>query len=370
MTRNGRFWLMVLAGGLAILWMVQGVLLPFVAAAVLAYLGDPVADRLERRMPREMAALLVLLGMIGAGILALLLLAPMVLSQLHHLIVALPGYGDTFKTNLLPVAQKWVSQLSPEEANRLKDAASGYSREIVGWLMTLVKGVVGMSLAFLDLASLLFVTPVVAWYLLVDWDRLMTTLNTWLPREQAPAILAQARSVDVTLSGFIRGQALVCLALALIYALGLTLAGIDFGFTLGLTAGVLSFIPYVGSLVALAGGVALALVQENGSWTQVAAVLGVVGVGQILEGYVLSPRLVGDRVGLHPVWIIFALLAGAKLGGFLGLLLAVPVAAVLGVVSRYALTCYLESPFYAGSSELPPLTSCLPPPPPDIQHPD
>lgn len=343
--RGGRFWLATLVGLTLVLWLLRGALLPFVAAAVLAYLGDPLADRLERHMPRGLAALLVLTAMVAGAVLAVLLLLPMVLSQLHHLALALPGYAEALQARLLPLAENWVNRLSPEEAARLRGAAAGYGGEAVGWLLTLARGVVGASLAFLDIASLLFITPVVAWYLLNDWDRLISTLNGWLPQAHAGTIRTQVRQIDRTLAGFARGQALVCLALATIYALGLTLAGLEFGFTLGLTAGVLSFIPYVGSLVALAGGLLLAVVQ-GGDWGQLAAVAGVVGFGQALEGYVLSPRLVGDRVGLHPVWIIFALLTGAHLAGFLGLLLAVPLAAVLGVVSRFALARYLASPYF------------------------
>ena len=186
-----------------------------------------------------------------------------------------------------------------------------------------------------------------AFYLLRDWDRIVARIDSWLPRDHAAVIRAQLAEVDRTLAGFARGQASVCLCLAAYYAGGFSLAGLDFGLALGLVAGILSFIPFVGSGVALVGSIGLALLQYD-TWLPVALVLGICILGQILEGYLLTPKLVGDRVGLHPVWVIFALLAGGSLFGFLGLLLAVPVAAVLGVLARFGLLRYLASHYYRG----------------------
>ena len=202
-------------------------------------------------------------------------------------------------------------------------------------------------MAFANLISLLVITPVVAFYLLRDWDRLIARIDTWLPRDHAETIRERVREVDRTLAGFLRGQGTVCLILGLFYAIALSIAGLDFGLVVGLVAGLLSFIPYVGAIIGLVLSVGLALLQFD-DWLRVAIVAGIFFVGQAVEGNFLTPKLVGESVGLHPVWIIFGLLAGGALFGFVGVLLAVPAAAVIGVGVRFALDRYLQSPYYRG----------------------
>jgi predicted PurR-regulated permease PerM len=199
----------------------------------------------------------------------------------------------------------------------------------------------------INLVSLLVITPVVAFYLLRDWDRIVIQIDSWLPRRYAETIREQVRAVDATLAGFLRGQGTVCLILAIYYGLGLSLAGLDFGLVIGLVAGLLSFVPYVGAIVGLLLSVGLALVQFD-AWLPIAIVAAVFILGQVVEGNFLTPKLVGESVGLHPVWIIFALLAGGTLFGFVGLLLAIPAAAVIGVGVRFALDRYLVSAYYKG----------------------
>jgi predicted PurR-regulated permease PerM len=218
---------------------------------------------------------------------------------------------------------------------------------LVTWGTNLLGQVISGGVAIANLISLLVITPVVAFYLLRDWDRIVARVDTWLPRGHAGAIREQAREIDRTLAGFLRGQGTVCLILGVFYAIGLTLAGLDFGLVVGLVAGLLSFIPYVGAIVGLVLSVGLALVQFD-DWLRIAVVAGIFFVGQAVEGNFLTPKLVGESVGLHPVWIIFGLLAGGALFGFVGVLLAVPAAAVIGVGVRFALGRYMQSPYYHG----------------------
>jgi predicted PurR-regulated permease PerM len=203
--------------------------------------------------------------------------------------------------------------------------------------------------AILSLISLLVITPVVAFYLLRDWDRIVATVDGWLPRAHAETVREQIRHIDRTLSGFVRGQATVCLLLGAFYGIGLTVVGLDFGLILGLATGIVSFVPIFGMLLGVATGVAMALVQFALDPVRVGLVLAVFAIGQVIEGQFLTPRIVGRKIGLHPVWVVFALLAGGALYGFVGLLLAVPAAAVIGVLVRFALSRYLSSPLYLGA---------------------
>jgi predicted PurR-regulated permease PerM len=203
-------------------------------------------------------------------------------------------------------------------------------------------------LALVNLLSLLVVTPIVAFYLLTDWDRMVARVDSWLPRQHVETLRGLAREMDDAMAGFIRGQAVVCLLLGLFYAIGLSLAGLNFGLLIGLGAGVLSFIPYVGSLTGFLLSIGVAIVQFWPNWAHILAVAAIFALGQFIEGNFLSPKLVGNRVGLHPVWLMFALFAFAYLFGFAGLLLAVPLAAAVGVLTRFALRKYLTSAFYLG----------------------
>ncbi|MGH7186923.1 MAG: AI-2E family transporter, partial [Pseudomonadota bacterium] len=215
------------------------------------------------------------------------------------------------------------------------------------WTLQALGGLLSGGLALVNILSLLFITPVVTFYLLRDWDRIVKQIDALLPREHAETIREQARLVNETLSGFVRGQATVCFLLGGFYAVALSLAGLDFGLVIGLIAGALSFIPFVGTIFGFVASVGLAFAQFD-QWHRIAIVVAIFLVGQFVEGNFLTPKLVGDRVRLHPVWIIFALLAGAALFGFVGLLLAVPVAAVIGVLIRFAVSRYTASPLYGG----------------------
>jgi predicted PurR-regulated permease PerM len=238
-----------------------------------------------------------------------------------------------------------IQQRVPDAEMPDLSSASGPIANVLGWLAEALGTMVGGGLAVLNLLSLIFVTPVVAFYLLRDWDALIAKLDSWLPREQAEMIREQVREIDRTLAGFARGQATICLFLAAFYGVGLTAIGLDFGLAIGVLSGLLSFIPFVGSIVGLVGSLVLAYVQFD-DWIWIAVTAGIFFLGQAIEGNILQPKLLGENVGLHPVWVIFALLAGGALFGFVGLLLAVPVAAVIGVLSRFTVRKYLASRFY------------------------
>jgi predicted PurR-regulated permease PerM len=229
--------------------------------------------------------------------------------------------------------------------NKLRDLVSSQAGNMLTFLASAVTGVIGGGFALFNVLTLAIVTPVVAFYLLRDWPRAVGMIDSWLPRRYAGTIRAQAREVDRILSAWVRGQALCCLLLALYYALALSLAGLDLGLIVGIAAGLLSFIPYVGSITGGVTAIALALAQFP-SWRGVIVIGCVLVIGQILEGYVIYPRFLGDRVELPAVWVIFALFAGGAAFGFLGVMLAVPVAATIGVLCRFWLRRYLRSPLY------------------------
>ncbi|MGQ9367636.1 AI-2E family transporter [Azospirillum sp. A39] len=345
-----RFWLIGFALFVVVLWVLSGMLLPFVAGLAIAYFLDPLVDRLERaRFPRWLGTTVVLLSFVLVLVVVVLLLLPLVQAQVVQLIDTLPHYAAVLRDRVEPLVERLVDEMSVEDVQRLRTAAGEYAGEAVVWIGRVLRTILTGGLALFDVLSVLFITPIVAFYLLRDWDVLVDSVDAWLPRMHAETIREQARQVDATLAGFLRGQASVCLALGAFYAVGLSLAGLNFGLVIGLLAGLLSFIPYVGTLFGFAASTGLALVQFD-EWWRVGLVVGIFLFGQAVEGNVLTPRLVGGRVGLHPVWVMFALLAGGSLFGFVGVLIAVPVAAVIGVLTRFALRQYLQSPYYRGAN--------------------
>ncbi|MBX6322408.1 MAG: AI-2E family transporter [Rhodospirillaceae bacterium] len=341
-----RVWLAGLLLALLALWLLADILLPFVAGLALAYLLDPLCDRLERwGCSRTLATVLVTAAMLVALVAVLLLLVPLLRAQITALVEALPGYLEMLETRVIPRLEAFGERLGIDDVGDLRGQAAGQASQLVGWAGATIVKVFTSGIALFNLLSLVFITPVVTFYLLRDWDRLVARIDSWLPRAHAPVIREQARAIDRTLAGFVRGQAMVCLFLAVYNAAGLSLLGLEFGLAVGVLSGLLSFIPFVGTALGLVGSVGLAFAQFD-EWWRIAAVAALFLVGQFLEGNVLSPKLVGARVGLHPVWVIFALLAGGALFGFVGLLLAVPAAAVIGVMARFALQRYLASRYY------------------------
>jgi predicted PurR-regulated permease PerM len=341
----------LILGLLVALWLAlqlfASVLAPFVAAGVIAYALDPPTTRLQRLgMPRGAAALLMILAVIAAVLLFALLLYPLVVVQIGLLVNRIPQYATLLQGWAREELTVLQENFGPDVVNdKLRDLVSGQAGSMLSILLSTVTGLIGGSFAIFNLLSLAVVTPVVGFYLLRDWPRVTAMIDSWLPYRYRDVIRAQAREVDRILSAWVRGQALCCLLLALYYAAALTIAGLDLGLIVGLMAGLLSFIPYVGSITGGLTAIGLALAQFA-HWRGVAVVGGVLVVGQILEGYVIYPRFLGDRVELPAVWVIFALFAGGAAFGFLGVMLAVPVAATIGVLARFWLRRYLASPLY------------------------
>ncbi|MBL6642419.1 MAG: AI-2E family transporter [PS1 clade bacterium] len=309
------------------------ILLPFVLGFALAYFLDPLADRLEAVGVRRSLATLTITVIVGLALLTALAFGlPVLAQQISMLIAALPGY--------ISDVQVWLLEQNLVEGQN--ELVSVMGESLLAGLQKTASSMVLTGLSLINLLALIFITPIVAVYMLNDWDHMIARINGLLPDEQAAIIRNLASQIDETLGGFARGQILVCLSLGTIYAVGLSLVGLQSGIIVGVFAGLISFIPYVGAAFGLVLAGALGLGQFGFELPPLALIAGVFFVGQFVEGNILTPRLVGDRVKLHPVWIIFALLAMGSLFGFLGLLLAVPLAAIIGVLVRYGVTLYMR----------------------------
>lgn len=342
-----RFWLIVLAVFVAVVWLLKAMLLPFIIGMLVAYFLNPLVDKLsQHNVPRWLSSLTVLGGFVLLAALILVLILPILQHQIGALITSIPEYLERLRTHYMPWVEDWLSRFEPEDVEKLRNAAGQSVGNAAGWVGNLFKNIISTSFALLDIMALMIVTPVVAFYMLYDWPKITASIDSLFPQRYYEVIHAQLSEIDSTLSGFLRGQAIVCLILGCYYSLGLTLAGLKYGAVIGIVAGVLTFIPYVGTGFGWISSLFLGMAQFDNDWTRIAPIIGVFIVGHILETYVLTPRFVGHRVNLHPVWILFALLAGAHLMGFTGVLLAVPVAAVSGVLIRFGIRQYRSSAVY------------------------
>lgn len=346
-------WIGAIAVFLVLLYVLSPILLPFVLGMAVAYFLDPVADRFERwGWPRWLAATVLTIAFIIAVVVVLLILVPMLQQQIVAFLGRLPTYVDLLRERVDALLQVVQARLSPEEVQDVKAAAARFAGSMISWFGGVLAGVWSGGVAVLNILSLVLITPVVAWYFLRDWDRMVAHVDSWLPRANAATIRDLVRQIDERLAGFVRGQIMVCMILGLFYGVALSVVGLDFGLVVGLAAGAVSFIPYFGAVFGLVLSVGIALAQFGTSY-EVLIVAAVFFVGQAVEGNVISPRLVGDRVGLHPVWMIFALLAGGALFGFVGVLLSVPAAAAIGVLARFAIARYRASDLYTGGAPPP-----------------
>ncbi|MEM7426633.1 MAG: AI-2E family transporter [Pseudomonadota bacterium] len=346
-----KFWLSVLAIFVFLLWLLGGILLPFVAGMVLAYFLDPIADWLEEHDIPRLAATSIIVGLfILLFVLALIFVAPALADQIGTFATNLPDNVKAIVKLINDAAPAWLLEEIEERGLDLKGPVSDLATKAAGWMASLLQSVLSGGLALVNLIALLVVTPIVAFYMLNDWDRMIATVDSWVPREHVETVRELAHDADLAIAGFIRGQGTVCITLGIFYAIALTVVGLNFGLLIGLGAGLLSFIPYVGAIVGGVLSIGMALIQFWPDWVMIAVVAGVFAVGQFLEGNFLTPKLVGDSVGLHPVWLMFALFAAGYLFGFVGMLLAVPVAAAVGVLLRFALKKYMESSVYLGES--------------------
>ncbi len=342
------FWLAALAVFVLALWLLSGVLLPFVAGAAIAYLLTPVTDRLERLGVNRLAAALTIITLVVLALIyVILLVVPILGGQLTSFIDSVPGYVSKLQGLLSDQSRPWVQKLLGAGFNPDK-SISDLVTQGVGWLTTFLQSLWSGGRALVSLFSLVVITPVVAFYLIYDWHRMIRTVDEVIPLNQRETVHALAREVDAAIAGFVRGQTAVCLILGSFYAVALTISGLNFGLLIGLISGLITFIPYVGSMTGLVLAVGVAVAQFWPHWGPIVTVLAIFLVGQFLEGNLLSPKLVGESVGLHPVWVIFALLAFGYLFGFVGLLVAVPMAATIGVLARFALRRYRQSSLYTG----------------------
>ena len=317
------------------------ILLPFVLGFTLAYFLDPLADRLERAGLPRLVATNVITFAFGFMVLAGLVFGlPALAAELGGMVERIPVYTQRL--------EGWMA--GNAILSDYPDAVSAGIEAVRGGVRGFAGDILLTGLSVLNVLALIIITPVVAVYMLNDWDRMVDQLDRLLPKSHAPQVRLLAIQIDEILAGFVRGQITVCFLLAVFYATGLSVVGLDAGTVVGVTAGLTSFIPYVGAVFGVALGLAMGLGQLGADYVMLAQIAGVFMLGQFLEGNVLTPRLVGDRVRLHPVWIIFALLAMGNLFGFIGLLLAIPVAAAAGVLVRYAINIYMRE-YVEGSEE-------------------
>jgi predicted PurR-regulated permease PerM len=341
-----RWWTIGFVALIAFLWVFSGVMLPFLAGAALAYFLDPLADRLEARgLSRIAATVIISLIMSGAFAAALVVVAPAIFVQLRELISLLPTYAQAIRDFLL---QRYPALL--EDGSAIDVALDALRDNVRTWSTTILAKAWSSGMAVVDFIMLAVITPVVAFYLLLDWDRLVARVDSWIPRDHLPVMRMLGLRINNVLSGFVRGQLSVCAILGAFYAAALMAVGLDFGLVVGLFAGLLSFIPFVGALIGGVVSIGLATAQFWGEWQWIGAVAAVFAVGQAIEGNILTPKLVGGSVGLHPVALMFALSAFGALLGFTGLLIAVPVAACIGVLGRFAIEQYQSGRLYRGYS--------------------
>ncbi|MEA2986825.1 MAG: hypothetical protein QOD94_3079 [Alphaproteobacteria bacterium] len=340
------FWASIFAFIIIVMWLLGDVLLPFVAGAAIAYLCNPLTNRLERLLPRWVGALIVITLVVLFCVLLILLIVPVLGAQLTAFIEDLPGYMRKLQALISDPSRPWLSRFVGERFAGA-DKSSGELMTQAAALGTAFLGKIWSGgAAVVSLFGLLVITPVVAFYFLADWERITTSLERLVPRSQHDTVVKLARQTDAAIAGFVRGQTLVCVLLGLFYAVALSAVGLNFGLLIGLLSGLISFIPYVGSVTGFVLATGIALAQFWPEWIWIVAVMGIFLFGQFIEGNILVPKLVGDSVGLHPLWLMFALFAFGYLFGFLGLLLAVPLAAAVGVLARFGVARYLKSPLY------------------------
>ncbi len=329
---------------IAALWILGGALLPYIAGAAIAYLLDPAADRLVKiGFSRLWATIVICLISATIFFLAMLIVLPLLVDQLVGLARLAP--------NMVANLQTYLGEKFPQffvDDSMLRKGLISLQNVLTDQGMVLVNGILNSSLAVVDFVILVVVTPVVSFYLLLDWDRLTAKIDSWLPREHAPTIRRLARDVDGILAGFVRGQLTVSTILGCFYAISLALIGLQFGAVIGLVAGLISFIPFVGSTIGGGVSIGVALFQYWNDPIWIGVVAAVFAFGQFVEGNFLTPKLVGGSVGLHPVWLMFSLSAFGSLFGFVGLLIAVPVSASIGVLGRFLMDQYMEGSLYKG----------------------
>lgn len=345
------FWSLAFAGFLGFVYVFSAVLLPFVLGIAIAYLLNPLVNALGRaKIARAPAAILITALFFAFVAACLTLLTPVLYKQSLQLANDLPAYLDAIIAIIEPYSEQALALLGEEEGADLKSLLAAHTGTAATIGKQILQSLAAGGQAVFGVFSVIVFTPIVAYFMMKEWVRITNWVEDLLPRDNKKVILGLLKQIDQKLSGFVRGQISVAVILGLAYAIALSIAGLKYGFLIGLLSGALSIIPMVGSMTGLIVSVAVAWFQA-GDIMFVAIIAAIFLVGQLIEGNILSPKIVGDSVGLHPLWIFFALLAGGALFGILGMLLAVPVAAVAGVLLAFAITQYKASPYYAGSKK-------------------
>ncbi len=345
LTRRLILWLLILLAFYIFLDAIHEVLLPFIIGGLLAYFLDPLADRLERNGMGRGAAAGLIIGIFSIVIsIGIILLIPIIASEINDFARTLPAMIDRFREAFNEKIMQFGKAIAPEQAEEAKKAVTAQAAPLA---KNFLKNLFTSGQAVINFVTLMVITPVVSFYLLRDWDRMVARVYELLPRDYAPTIREMMYKIDRTISGYLHGMLNVILLLAAFYIFGLSLVGLDLAIVVGIIGGIAIIIPYIGTIVS--GGLAVGLAYLQFSAIEpVLVVLAIFTAGQLLEGYVLTPKLVGDKIGLHPLWLIFGMLAGAALFGFVGILLAIPITAIIGVVARYLLDQYRHSHLYLG----------------------
>lgn len=325
------------------IYSIRSILLPFIVAIIAAYFLDPAADKIQKLgFSRLVATAIITILFFTVLITSLALLAPVIYDQIITFLSTVPDYISHLNATIKPAFTRIMTKIDPGALEKAKDSINEVSGYAFKFVATLAGNLWNSGMAMLNLISLIFITPVVTFYMLRDWDKMVSKVNSWLPPKHAKIIRKEARAINNVLSGYIRGQTHVCIIMGILYAILLTFAGLEFSLFIGLANGILLFIPYVGALFGFSVGILVAFFQFGYS-IQLAIIAGIFLAGQVLESIFITPNLVGNEVGLHPVWVMFGLLAGGVALGFIGVLLAVPVAAVIGVLTRFLLGEYLKN---------------------------
>ena len=344
--RHLAFWLVTFVVVAAVLWLLHDILLPFVAGIALAYALAPLADRMERLGVNRTIAALLIVGLFVLVLIALmLLLVPLLVQQGAALISNIPGYFKRVKELILDQNFPWLTWFGGDDTTK---TVSDLVSQVATWLLSFSYSLWTGGKALVSFASVLIVMPVVTFYLIRDWHRMTGIVESWVPLRQRDTVRRLAGEIDAAIGGFLRGQLGVCAVLGCFYAIGLMLAGLDFALLIGLVAGVITFVPYIGSMTGLMIAASVAIAQFWPDWHRIAIVVAVFLIGQFIEGNIVTPKFVGERVGLHPVWLIFTMFAFGYLFGFVGLLIAVPLAAAIAVLLRFGMRQYLASSMYTG----------------------
>lgn len=347
--RQVLFWISVAVLFGILIGLLEAIMLPFVAGLVIAYFLNPVADMLTRwGLPRALASVLIVVSVSCLLIVALIFLVPLLITQLQQFVVALPDELERLRTLLESWARQQLGTHYPEFEASLNKVSKGLAEDWGSMAGEFATSLWSQGLALFNFLALVLVTPVVVFYVLIDWHSMLAKIDSWLPREHASTIRRLASDINDAVAAFIRGQGTVCLILAIYYVLALSAAGLRYSLLVGLGTGLLSFIPFVGWALGLITASTIAVIQFWPETTPILIVLGVFAGSQVLDATFLSPKIVGSKVGLHPVWIIFSLFAFSYLFGLVGVLLAVPIAAAIAVLVRFALKVYLESTVYQG----------------------